>query len=710
MSPARLAFGGGVAAIATAVALIARDLRPEADGQTGAASPLLVVGLVLGFGGLAVVKITAVPAWEHLRRSPGRLRSAQTAGTKPTDDGAAGTKPTDDGAAGTGPTDDGVAAPDEEPITTLAPVIAAGTVAAIVVAVVVQLALGFGSRLEPYTIVAGGAIVITALSVWGVDLYHRAQQGAPGLERVRDWWWAGVWLVVLGMIVIATAVQDPLVALLLAAVAAGFGVFFVWPGEGGFLAVLVGLVLVWVAADAESGPDPSIDAEQAIADDQSLQGTWYVAIGDSYISGEGADTFYTGTNAPGDNSCHRAPTAWPERVAQRQGVQVKSFACSGATIDDVRSDGQYPDADPTQPGSQPQLAAFEAWLAANPGVDVPRIFLSVGGNDAGFSSLIAACLMPSTDCGEIGPTFVARTETLEARLASLYLDIVERFSDARPISPLPTLVVTPYPDLIGEPRPGICSAGPIDLNLLAEAEAEEVNRYRAALNGQIDAAAAAANASLVITDLAVTDVDGGESAGEADPLIVVNDTAEVGGDLCGSNPAVHWVRLQPPDGDPIRAMLPTNWIQGSLHPNERGHRLLADATLAHDPIWVETGARVLVEPPDRSAIEAGDRRPAEAPTPWRCGGETDAGPCTDRWLGERGREAVAHVTTGLGLAMAGGLIALSRITPGWILDRFLPGSFPGPRHSRAETGAALNRAMAEARRARHRAMTGNRRP
>ncbi len=682
MSPARLAFGGGVAAIAAAIGLIARDLRPEADGQTGTASPLLLVGLVLGLAGLAAVKIAAIPAWEHLRRPPGRLRNPAAGATV----GAADTD--DDGS---------------EPITTLAPVIVAGTVAAVVIAVGWQLALGFGTRLEPYTIVAGGAIVVTALSVWGVDLYHRARQGAPGLERIRAWWWAGVLLVVLGLIVVATAVQDPLVALLLAAIAAGFGIFFVWPGEGGFLAVLVGLVLVWVAADTESGPDPSVDAEQAIADDQSLQGTWYVTLGDSYISGEGADTFYTGTNAPGDNTCHRAPTAWPELVARRQGVQIKSFACSGATIADVLSDGQHPDADPSQPASRPQLEAFEAWLAANPGVDVPRIFLSVGGNDAGFSSLIAACLMPSTDCTEIGATFVARTDGLETRLASLYLDIVERFGEARPISAMPTLVVTPYPDLIGEPRPGICSAGPVDLTLLGEGEAEQVNRYRTALNARIDAAARAANDALAITDLAVVDADDGEPAGVPGPLIVVNDTADVGGDLCGSDPAVHWVRLQPPDGDPIRAMLPTNWIQGSLHPNERGHRRLADATLGHDPIWVETGARVLVEPPDRSAIEAGAPAPAAAPFPERCGGETEAAACTDRWLGERGREAVAHVAAGLGLAMAGGLIALSRVTPDWILDRFLPGSFPGPRHSRAETGAALNRAMADARRARHRA-------
>ena len=42
-----------------------------------------------------------------------------------------------------------------------------------------------------------------------------------------------------------------------------------------------------------------------------------VALGDSYMSGEGADTYYEGTDTGGENQCRRAPTAWAVQASQR---------------------------------------------------------------------------------------------------------------------------------------------------------------------------------------------------------------------------------------------------------------------------------------------------------------------------------------------------------------------------------------------------------
>jgi len=121
----------------------------------------------------------------------------------------------------------------------------------------------------------------------------------------------------------------------------------------------------------------------------------YVSLGDSYSSGEGAGTYdeamahsdaYHGpgddghsTNQPGVNMCHRSADSYPRVWAQKYGdasIPVVQLACSGAVIGDLTTAGQY--GEPAQIPATPKHAI--------------RVFLTIGGNDAGFASVLANCL------------------------------------------------------------------------------------------------------------------------------------------------------------------------------------------------------------------------------------------------------------------------------------------------------------------------------
>jgi len=104
----------------------------------------------------------------------------------------------------------------------------------------------------------------------------------------------------------------------------------------------------------------------------------YVALGDSYSSGEGNRPFQDGT-AGGGNHCHRSNKAYPYSIASRYETKAPQFyACSGAETKHILTDERY--------GEQPQID--------RPGVDETAnlVTVTIGGNDADFSDVIKACV------------------------------------------------------------------------------------------------------------------------------------------------------------------------------------------------------------------------------------------------------------------------------------------------------------------------------
>ena len=96
-------------------------------------------------------------------------------------------------------------------------------------------------------------------------------------------------------------------------------------------------------------------------------GPSYVALGDSYAAGTGTRSYLSdGT------SCQRSVYAYPSLIASSRGYALNLRACSGATIANVAAD---------------QLSALSAATS--------YVTLTVGGNDAGFSSVLSTCAMPA---------------------------------------------------------------------------------------------------------------------------------------------------------------------------------------------------------------------------------------------------------------------------------------------------------------------------
>jgi lysophospholipase L1-like esterase len=132
----------------------------------------------------------------------------------------------------------------------------------------------------------------------------------------------------------------------------------------------------------------------------------YVALGDSYSSGTGTRSYLSdGT------SCLRSVYAYPSLIAAARGYALNLRACSGATVADV---------------TNAQLGALDAGTA--------YVSITVGGNDAGFASVLTSCAQPSwaSNCDAAvngAQSFI--TGTLPGRLAALYSAIRAKAPNAR---------------------------------------------------------------------------------------------------------------------------------------------------------------------------------------------------------------------------------------------------------------------------------------
>ena len=177
----------------------------------------------------------------------------------------------------------------------------------------------------------------------------------------------------------------------------------------------------------------------------------YVALGDSYSSGVGAERYDDRSGA-----CLRSPQSYVHQLGRSVS---SSRACAGAKTADVL---------------RRQLRPFPR--------DTELVTITIGGNDAGFADVIASCLFgaPAACDGRIARAerFVRRD--LPARLRRVYAAIRER-------APQATVLVVGYPRLFAA-RPWCGSFGRIDAveqgrlndgsDLLARTIEAEVRRHR----------------------------------------------------------------------------------------------------------------------------------------------------------------------------------------------------------------------------------------
>lgn len=154
----------------------------------------------------------------------------------------------------------------------------------------------------------------------------------------------------------------------------------------------------------------------------------YVAMGDSFSSGEGADVFNAWTDQDGINQCHRSHASYANMLAdpsRNLNINlVDHVACSGATTNDIL--GVAEDEDPHGKWVEPtQLDALNS--------ETDIVTISIGGNDVFFGAYAEQCWF--FNCGYSDVSYIntmsAITSTaFEDRLTMVYSSILSEAPNA----------------------------------------------------------------------------------------------------------------------------------------------------------------------------------------------------------------------------------------------------------------------------------------
>ena len=345
---------------------------------------------------------------------------------------------------------------------------------------VLLVATGLGARfvgsVAGVVLFAGGLLLtpvpISVLSARATRHLQEEEIGRPALI-IGSMAAAGALLCVAASVIALARVENRETAVILLAAAVLLLVAIV-SSTGADIGVLIAIVaLMGVTPPAEPAPDP-FDVKTARV---------LVAMGDSYMSGEGAPTFIKGTD-DASNECHRARSTWAAQAAKASQFNnaFLSFACSGAVTRNVRSqDGEHDDQHVPEPHPQydepgTQLDNYLTWKEE--GLQTALVVLSLGGNDAGFSTVAQMCLAPG-NCKEDGEKYWLNSlPQLEPELALVYREV------RTIVAPAPVLVVG-YPDPIYRPtEPGDPAADCAGISLNA-GDREFVSGYLEALNDTV---------------------------------------------------------------------------------------------------------------------------------------------------------------------------------------------------------------------------------
>lgn len=174
----------------------------------------------------------------------------------------------------------------------------------------------------------------------------------------------------------------------------------------------------------------------------------YVALGDSYSSGDGAGSY-------SDGSCLQSSNAYPVLWHNSHGGAFTNETCAGATTSSVLSS---------------QLGELSA--------STTLVSITIGGNDVGFASVMETCVLESTSsCVSAVDSAEAQAQsTLPAALNSVLAAIKADAPNAR-------IVVLDYPQFYDLSKSSTCIG-------LSTTDRTTLNQGASVLDGVIQAAAA----------------------------------------------------------------------------------------------------------------------------------------------------------------------------------------------------------------------------
>ena len=174
----------------------------------------------------------------------------------------------------------------------------------------------------------------------------------------------------------------------------------------------------------------------------------YVALGDSYSSGDGAGSY-------SDGSCLQSANAYPVLWHNSHGGSFTNETCAGATTSSVLSS---------------QLGALSA--------STTLISITIGGNDVGFASVMETCVLSSTSScvNAVNNAEAQAQSTLPGALNNLLAAIKADAPNAR-------VVVLDYPQFYDLSKSSICIG-------LSTTDRTSLNQGAGVLDSVVQAAAA----------------------------------------------------------------------------------------------------------------------------------------------------------------------------------------------------------------------------
>jgi hypothetical protein len=295
------------------------------------------------------------------------------------------------------------------------------------------------------------------------------------------------------------------------------------------VALIAGVVAPGMAAAAT----PAVGAH-------TINTATYVALGDSYSSGEGLpgpkpDQWLSTLGVPWSSTdrCDRSALAYPSLVANDEGdgSSYRFVACSGAVT------GSTADASPYTSGAPSLLLGKRGGEPSQLGsltTDTTVVSVTVGGDDLGFVKVLAACVGLMVEVGPIHHFFsskapgasaakcesdLAQSKTIATSSAgtvpSLEGALVDTYTKILAAAPNATLYVLNYPQLFSAskvttfcPLSGAIKLGAASVYLgVGPSQLADINGLEIDLNSDIAAAVQQVNGTLGTSRVEVVNVN-----------------------------------------------------------------------------------------------------------------------------------------------------------------------------------------------------------
>lgn len=190
----------------------------------------------------------------------------------------------------------------------------------------------------------------------------------------------------------------------------------------------------------------------------------YLALGDSYISGEGVFSYKEGTDIS-TNRCHLSNFSYPYLIGNLfKWSNYESVACSGSILEDIIPSNERIYNAKERQGKGKPLPIYNSEIYANflPGyrgqinfvrLNTPGIVtISIGGNDIGFDDILKRCLAPVI-CYETYEDRLEMVRQINAKF-DLLVETYEKIKESSLSSA--KIYVIGYPQIIK--TGGVCSA------------------------------------------------------------------------------------------------------------------------------------------------------------------------------------------------------------------------------------------------------------